>query len=385
MFRQDGRFLLGARSGAATLWNVETGRLIRTFEGHQSSIHSVAFSLDERRVLTGAGNPDPYRRPGEWDFTARLWDVPTGKQIGVMEGFKGHVYLAQFSPDGKQIMTLSIRDATEGTPVLELWNAQTLERQFELLGMPVIAPQRSVARPRRRSVVQFSPRGESIIGVSTFAMTMWDSATGDVIWRIGRDSEHSEGKTEEDQQPRFIGRFFGVEFSPDGRLVLAACRHKSSDGTRTAGAAAFDSATGRLVQTYQAEDADPIDAVFCDAGAHVMSATSDGTTRLWETESGREIRRFDHPGALVEMAVSSTGRRMVSKWNTRAEGGELRAWFATVWDVDSGLEIKRFELEEGGNRGLTLSPDGRRILANLDENKVYLLDAESGEVIHHYE
>ncbi|MHB8629170.1 MAG: WD40 repeat domain-containing protein [Aggregatilineales bacterium] len=47
-----------------------SGQLIRQFKGHQNSIKSVAFSPDDKFILSGSD-----------DGTARLWDVATGQQV----------------------------------------------------------------------------------------------------------------------------------------------------------------------------------------------------------------------------------------------------------------------------------------------------------------
>ena len=58
--------------GTARLWDAQTGRQLRRFEGHTEEVYSVAFSPDGRQVLTGSR-----------DGTARLWDAQTGHPICV--------------------------------------------------------------------------------------------------------------------------------------------------------------------------------------------------------------------------------------------------------------------------------------------------------------
>jgi WD40 repeat protein len=61
---------------------------------------SVAFSPGGRSLVTG----------GE-DVTARLWELPSGRQLGVLRGHSGRVLDASFTPDGKGVVTASA-DAT---------------------------------------------------------------------------------------------------------------------------------------------------------------------------------------------------------------------------------------------------------------------------------
>ena len=64
-FSPDGRYVISAGSDDKTLklWDIATGREIRTFTGHAGSVRSVAFSPDGRYALSGGGN------------TLKLWDI----------------------------------------------------------------------------------------------------------------------------------------------------------------------------------------------------------------------------------------------------------------------------------------------------------------------
>jgi WD40 repeat protein len=59
-----------SRDKSAKLWELNTGREVRSFLGHQASVISLDFSRDGKYLLTG-GN----------DHTVKLWEVNTGKQI----------------------------------------------------------------------------------------------------------------------------------------------------------------------------------------------------------------------------------------------------------------------------------------------------------------
>ena len=52
------------------LWELATGREVRSFIGHSDKIWSVAFSSDGRFALSGSS-----------DKMLKLWEVATGKEL----------------------------------------------------------------------------------------------------------------------------------------------------------------------------------------------------------------------------------------------------------------------------------------------------------------
>ena len=70
-YAPDGRTLASASEDETVkLWEVATGRLIRTFKGPAGNINSVAISPDGKHLLAGSG-----------DRSVWLWEMATGKAI----------------------------------------------------------------------------------------------------------------------------------------------------------------------------------------------------------------------------------------------------------------------------------------------------------------
>jgi len=97
---------------------------------------------------------------------------------------------------------------------------------------------------------------------------------------------------------------------------------------------------------------------FTPDGRRALTGSEDRTMRLWDLQTGQEVRQFgDGKNNFVSIVVCPDGRRAVSAANTL--GGGL-----ILWDLDTGKEVKRLEPKERNVFGsLALSADGRRLFA----------------------
>lgn len=70
-FSHNNKWLVeGSKGQFVRLYDIETGEVLRRFKGHSDGVLSVAFSPDDKRVISS-----------DVHGTVRLWEVLTGKQI----------------------------------------------------------------------------------------------------------------------------------------------------------------------------------------------------------------------------------------------------------------------------------------------------------------
>jgi WD40 repeat protein len=84
----DGKHFISA-GVQLCLWELETGDLIRRFEGHANIIYGMALSKDGRWVLSGGD-----------DKTVRLWEVASGKEMLRFQKHTAGIRSVALSPDG---------------------------------------------------------------------------------------------------------------------------------------------------------------------------------------------------------------------------------------------------------------------------------------------
>jgi len=108
-------------------------------------------------------------------------------------------------------------------------------------------------------------------------------------------------------------------------------------------------------------------------GWRAVSASEDQTLKVWDLETGRELRTLvGHSAEVNGVVVSADGRRAVS-----ASGDET----LKVWDLKTGRELQTLAGHSGAVYGVAVSADGQRAVSASGDHTLKVWDLETGAVV----
>jgi WD40 repeat protein/tRNA A-37 threonylcarbamoyl transferase component Bud32 len=367
-FSPDGATVLLGRGslirGEAELWQVKGGRLARL--PHQSEVLGVAYSPDGTLLLTGGK-----------DRAARLWQAATGVPLGRPLWHPQDVQAVDFGPtrtvltaggdqtvrvwgvavDGPRAewrrgQTTALALSPDGKSSLLATHFKEGQTRFldgataEPVGVPV-----KLSSPV--SALALSPDGSRFLtGSEDGTVLLWDVKTG-------QSSAPFPGHADSE-------RIFRLAFSPDGKSFISA----SFDGS------AFiwdiNDVMRRKPRLLRHTGQARVFAVaFSPDGKKVLTGGADRHCRLWDVVSGRELRSFAHPDAVLAVAFHPSGRSILTGY----VGG------AQLWNADTGERIGPPFPHRTGVLTVAFSPDGKTVLTGGTDGSARLWDAATQKPI----
>jgi WD40 repeat protein len=357
IFSPDGKFVVTASAdNTVRVWDSLDGKLITEFRGHSQAVNEVAFSADGQFIITA-----------DDDQTARLWPFHPGEgsTSSTIESWEHSAAVTSIacSPNGSEVAATT-RDG-------KLW--------LDGLGMQRSIPfSYLVDRSAKVANARFSPDGQSIATTRGSSGVIYnidalrrfvDSLRSEFIYEKAAPPAEKERKlTEPEGMITLNGHTADVNsvvFSPDGRLVVTA----SADGTARVWDAALGSSRGEL----RGHSGSVNSASFSPDGKFIVTAGSDATVRLWDAGRFEQVRQIGgaYPKPVLSAEYSPDGRYIVA-----ASGSA--AW---VCDANRGEVVRKLDFHTGQVNSASFSPDSRLIVTASADNTVRVWNAQTGESI----
>jgi WD40 repeat protein len=132
----------------------------------------------------------------------------------------------------------------------------------------------------------------------------------------------------------------------------------------------WDVESGRNLRTLEGDTGRVNGVAASEEGRRAISASADGTLKVWDVESGRNLLTVGRHGNSVNgVAVSRDGRRAVSASNDQT---------LKVWDVESRSRLASLKGHTGRVNGVAMSGNGRQAISASEDNTLRVWDLDSG-------
>ena len=308
----------GILSPLVSIWDVETGRLIRHIKGLKGSTQALAYSPDGRSLAVGRGmitSADTcvfIFQAGTDTILQRLPPPPIATHwapAGV-----GMVDSLQYSPDSQ---FLAVTFGGGGIGIYEVATGQLMKR------VTVYTP--------TFGAVAYTPKGKYL------AFDKWKIKEGGQFWNPGEiqllDTSADDGIVK--TFPGHTDLITALAFDPQGKFLASGSntgqvkekldpktnhmvRKQNDDPIRI-----WDVETGLLVKELAGHGGEVASLIFLDDGRMLMSGSYDKTIKIWDVASGTLLSTLTgHGDYVASVAVSRNAKYLASGGGV----AEIKIW-----------------------------------------------------------
>ena len=328
VFSPDGAILaIGETDGRLRLIAVGSYTDRANFQAHPegSGITALAFSADGKILASGSGF---------LEGTIRLWDVASGAAVGQLVGHTAWIPCLVLSPDGQTLASASA-DQT-----IRLWELASRRCRATLRG-----------HVHEVYAVAFSPDGQTLVsGCKDGSICLWDpnpkpKATGSLT---------------------LSGRIRRLEFSPDNQTFNTL----NADGSISL----WDTATAAQTLTHTALGTNNTSLAISPDSALLAAGRSSGHLGVWHRVTQRELTNFlGHSAEVCHLQFRDQGRLLLSvgyDWNVK------------LWETTSGRELRRVQIDRNCYQlKMDASPDSRFLAIGDTRGTVNVWDTTTGSKV----
>lgn len=389
--------------------------------GHAEDVSKVAISPDNRMLATGS-----------WDKTVKIWDVASGKELKTLGNYPSWVHSVAFSPDGQLLVTgaykeLRINDLRNGgleifkqavhpddidaiafskdakwlVTVSAMKNPANNGDMFEIkcwnpAGMTMV---KKIQGKGRVNSLRFESNNELLaiggnqiihISISTGSVTATEnfdetgisklSPDGKIYVKDGFDKEGKEVAEDGSELLEDLNNFFNkgvatldvydretkqklhgfkgqkasiktIAFSPDNRYVVTGADDNSIY--------IYDLQSMKLSAKIKDKMSYPAGLIFTSDGKKLISGNYDKVIRIWNFDEKKLVQKLGGEANVVyDLALSPNAKELAVIGSPGFGGGG----FIQVLDCKRGAVTKRIDADYLG-MDVKYSPDGKYLVA----------------------
>jgi RNA polymerase sigma factor (sigma-70 family) len=391
VFAPDGKVLAVIDyDGHVALWDVDSGRLLRSWQVLKGWISNALFLPDGKTLMTGGS-----------DQAVRFWDVATGNKVRELAGLVSTAGSLAVSPDGKRLASVVHKPSPPGViggerpgNEMQIWDIAS-GKELRRLSVPV-----GIFDPETTFQLwypAFSHDGKLLAatGVDEF-LHLWDADTGKEVRRMALGA-NSQGRPVFAPDDRVLAvtshqnairlfetasgkevspagdapfRQFLVALTPDNRHIIAPDYHSS--------VSIWDAKSGNRTGRLAGHEKPVYYICLARDGRRLYTTDLGSTVHCWDLATRRELYRFSQESkpALRVADVSPDGKLLAV-----VEGG----MGLPLVDTSTGKEVRRLPLDNQTNYGAVFTPDGRTVIAWNGEHGAMFLDVATGKQLRRIE
>lgn len=347
-FCRDGKMLVAASFSGFTIWDFENDCQSQNDVDEEAAdiIDNVyaTFSTDGKRVAFFVGSPifsQIFVYDIETDSQIQTFKKEYDFKLGSAET-KGSIVYISFCDKDESILSVS----NDGE--VKIWDIKT-GQEIECCNLLVSKVNKAIFNASSNYIAMIVNqnnilvRGLRYIHVEKTILTKEDSKLGTIA------------------------------YSPDGKYILAGTLlYEKGD------LAIWDVNSGQMVCELVGHTDRIWSASYSQNGKHILSASYDGTVRVWNSQTGEIIRILDAVDAVDEETAFTSAA--FSPDGTQVVAATYNGYIV-IWDIVSGLIIRKFRHSINQVWSVAYSPDGAIIVSASLDRDLKEWDSKTGTLI----
>ncbi len=345
-------------------------------KGHLAEVYSPDISANGKFIVTPSA-----------DKTAKVWELQTGKLLFSLEGHTDQVLSARFTKDNQNIITA-------GDNRIIIWDALTGKKKYQLVHgeIPPINFEKLAAQTifsSSISAITISKDDKYLASGSTdSSVIVWEIKTGKKIQLLKHtsklrsifftaDNQHLISLTEnyfvsywDFRNAKFVKQLAPeakniafLSISPDGKKILTLTDTDAS-------AHVWDLETGKMLNHFSTDNR-LMSVSWSPGGKKIIGAAKDQSF-VWDAVTGKpEYQLAGHIG-WVYNAIFSPSEKIIA---TSGRDLSIKIWNATTKKL-----LYSVEAHQGMINSLSFSPDGKQLISTSDDHSVKFWDLASGQL-----
>ena len=391
----------GSKDKSAKLWDVRSGREVRSFLGHESSVSCLEFSPDGQFLFTGS-----------FDQTVRCWNVMTGKEVlSVQLPYQHYVTSLTIDPQHQYFIAAGYSSVHSDTAYVFDFKSGKILHKISTNPDQGLGEGVDVAISTDGNWIAF--------GEDNYTANVYSSKDWKMIYKFVKETGQCGGCGTK------------ISFSPDSKMLYM--------GSNRGPVKKYSLSDGSLLKTYEEGPNDITDLQISGDGKKLLRATEKDIL-VWDENTGEllatlkaEPKRLFHQANFMldsrsiivasdnntafgwSIADKKSSFELTGLLNVRDQGGLnydpnyywessiakyirfkskllitkdgkqlIKGKFGTKvkrWNISTGQTVMEYTGHSKAVLSYDLSKDGRFMLTGGGDGKVILWDVEKGDSV----